>query len=472
MLEQEDIITQTPADAEAPTGETTPAADAEVPAGESAEANRPLFESAETIGVQELQAQLIGAKMQSRRNLFWGLIIGMLLAVLVTCGVYGVKVLRQNAADKAAAERIASEGYSSIINGRSSQKLAAIEAVIEENYSLNPDITEEEMEEGLYSGLMESLDDIYSEYYTAEEYQALMESNEGIYYGIGAYVSLDKTTEMPYIVSTIAGSPAEDSEIRPGDIIYEVDGVSTAGLSLTDVTGMIKGEEGTEVTLTLIRNGEEFDVTLKRAKVSAPSVTEELLENDIAYIRISEFNEATVDQFTDAYAMAKGQNAVGLIIDLRGNLGGLLSSVVDIAGQILPKGLIVYTEDKNGVREEYTCDGAHQIEIPVVVLVDENTASAAEILTGAIKDHGIGTIVGKTTYGKGIVQRIFPLSDGSAIKLTISAYYTPSGVNIHGTGIEPDIEVDFDADRYLESEGEDDTQLNAAIEEMEKLIAQ
>ena len=265
----------------------------------------------------------------------------------------------------------------------------------------------------------------------------------------------------------IEGAPAEGAGLRPDDVIYQVDGVDTYGMTLNEVVSIVRGEEGSTVTLNIIRGNENFDVDVVRAKVTSETAKGEMLEDDIGYIQISEFADVTVDQFTEAYAVLKGKGAKALILDMRGNPGGLLSAAVDICRQILPEGLIVYTEDKQGKREEYTCDGTRRIEIPMVVLVNGGSASAAEIVTGAIKDHGVGTVMGTTTYGKGIVQKIYSLSDGSAIKLTVSAYYTPNGTNIHETGIEPDVEVLFDAEAYYAEESVDN-QLEAAKEYLKK----
>ena len=184
----------------------------------------------------------------------------------------------------------------------------------------------------------------------------------------------------------------------------------------------------------------------------------------MGYIEVVEFGENAVDQFEDALSSLRDSGMEGLIIDLRGNPGGSLTAVVEMCRMILPKGMIVYTEDKYGKRDEYTCDGTKQLEVPLVVLVDGNSASASEIMSGAIKDHGIGTLVGTTTFGKGIVQQVRPMMDGSAIKLTISAYYTPNGYNIHGIGIEPDVECEFDSETYYGSEDHYDNQLEKAKE--------
>ena len=294
----------------------------------------------------------------------------------------------------------------------------------------------------------------------------MMEQSEGIYYGIGAYVSLDSATGLPKISGVIKNSPAEEAELRANDLIYEVDGKSTYGMSLTEAVAMIKGPEGTDVQLTLIREGESdyLELTLTRQRVESPTVEFSMEEDDMAYIQVTEFDDVTVDQFAEALAMARGSGAKGIILDLRGNPGGNLSTVVEMCQMILPEGMIVYTEDKNGRREEYESDGSRELELPLVVLVDMNSASAAEIMAGAIKDYGIGTLVGTTTFGKGIVQQIMPFRDGSAVKLTISAYYTPSGKNIHGTGIEPDVVCEFDGEAYYASEDHPDNQLEKAKE--------
>jgi len=198
--------------------------------------------------------------------------------------------------------------------------------------------------------------------------------------------------------------------------------------------------------------------------VESPTVKFEMLDEDTAYIQITEFDDVTIDQFADALAMAKGSDMKGLILDLRGNPGGNLSAVVEIARMMLPEGLIVYTEDKEGKRNEYSCDGKKELDTPLVVLIDGNSASASEILAGAIQDYGLGTLVGTTSFGKGIVQQVIALDDGSAVKITISSYYTPNGRNIHGTGIEPDVECVFDGETYYNTEDHYDNQLEKAKE--------
>ena len=268
-------------------------------------------------------------------------------------------------------------------------------------------------------------------------------------------------------------SPALEAGLKEGDIIYEVDGESTQGMSLTQVVNRVKGREGTTVRLSIYREGENdfLDFEIERGKqIETTTVESGMLENtnNIGYLRIREFDGVTVDQYTEAMAVLKEYDMKGLVLDLRSNPGGDLTAVVDIAGKILPKGLIVYTEDKNGNRTEYVRDDKEELDIPLVVLVNEYSASASEILAGAIQDYNKGTLIGTTTFGKGIVQKIHRLDDGTAVKLTISAYFTPSGRNIHGIGIEPDIELEYD-EEGSEEKGIDN-QVEKAIEILEGKI--
>ena len=283
---------------------------------------------------------------------------------------------------------------------------------------------------------------------------------------------MDTATGYAVITKLIENTPAWDSDLQPGDLIYKVEGEEVYGMDTSEIVAKIKGEEGTPVTITVARPSgvayEYIDVTINRAKINSPTVEFKMLENGIAYIEITEFDDITLDQFNEALAEARGSGMKGLILDLRGNPGGNLTTVVEIAKKILPEGLIVYTEDKYGEREEYRCDGANPLEVPLVVLIDRNSASASEILAGAIKDYGVGTLVGTTTFGKGIVQRIMQLTDGSAIKLTISKYYTPNGYNIHGIGIAPDVEVPYDGELFRNEER--DNQLEEATRIMNEML--
>lgn len=403
----------------------------------------------------------------SGKGLFFvGLVVGIGVALLaVGIGFAGLGI--QNAMEQSREKLKLDED--SALNSYTIAKLQALEETINQYFFLH-DVPDEDLQNGMFKGLLAALGDPYSEYYTAEELSSMMEQSQGIYYGIGAYVQLDTNTGLPKISGVIEGSPAEAADLRANDLIYEVDGTSTYGLSLTEAVALIKGPEGTNVEITLIREGESdyVSLTLTRQKVESPTVEFRMLEDDMAYIQVTEFDDVTVDQFAEALAMARGSDAEGIILDLRGNPGGNLGAVVDMCNMILPEGMIVYTEDKYGKRDEYKCDGKRALELPLVVLVDMNSASAAEIMAGAIKDHGIGTLVGTTTYGKGIVQQIMSFRDGSAVKITISAYYTPSGNNIHGIAIEPDVICEFDGEAYYGSEDHPDNQLEKAKDVLRK----
>ncbi len=413
-----------------------------------------------------------------RKSFLNGVFTGVMAAVLIMTIAFCIKqvvLIYQNSAAVQVAQKgkfsDAEEGETeeSIVNDDVVQKIQAIEKVID-YYYYEEDVDQKVMEDGIYDGMVEALGDPYSTYYSEEELVEIMQQTEGIYYGIGAYVSIDKTTGLGQISGVITGTPAEAANLREGDLIYEVDGESAAGLELTEIVSRIKGEEGTVVHLTLIREGENdyVEVDIVRSKVESPTVNYEVYDNGMGYIQITEFDDITVDQFTEALAVCKGSDVKGLILDLRSNPGGNLNAVVDIARELLPQGLIVYTEDRYGKKTEYSCDGTKQLEIPLVVLINGNSASASEILAGAIKDYQIGTLVGTTSYGKGIVQRIISLQDGSAVKLTVSSYFTPNGSNIHGIGIEPDVVCEFDSESYYDKKI--DNQLEEAKKVLQNLI--
>ena len=411
--------------------------------------------------------------MNHKKSFWGGVITGVLAAALIVSGVFlgqSVWNLYQSSRTQETAAQNEEDGVSSnsVANAQTMNKLQVLEDTIDRYYLENVD--EQTLEKGVYDGLVEALGDPYSTYYSSEELKELQDKTEGIYYGIGAYVGIDADTSLPRLTGIIEGTPAQESGLRAGDLLYKVDGEEVQGLELTQVVSKIKGEEGTSVHLTIIREGatDYLEVDVVRRKVESPTVNQKMLDGGIGYIQITEFDTVTLDQFTEALAVCRGSGMKGLILDLRGNPGGNLNTVCDIAREILPKGLIVYTEDKDGKRSEYTCDGTKEMKEPLVVLVDSGSASASEILAGAVKDYGIGTLVGTTTFGKGIVQRIISLSDGSAVKLTVSNYYTPNGNNIHKIGIEPDIEEKFDSESYY-NDGVDN-QLNKAIEIMNEKL--
>ena len=408
------------------------------------------------------------------RRFIAGILVGCFIALFIAAGVY-VFVLENpftgGFGSGPISGLVSGDDDDILLDADVSKKIEALDDVIDQYY-YKTDVSNETEADGIYKGLMNSLGDPYSVYYTEEELTELLSDTSGVYYGIGAYVSMDEELGLPRISGVIPGTPAERAELQTDDIIFEVNKESTSGLELDDVVKLIKGPDGTTVHLTLLRGTQrkQIEVDVDRSAVEVPTVTTKMLgeKENIGYLQITEFDDITPDQFTEGMAELREKGMQGLIIDLRSNPGGSLQAVCEIARQLLPKGLIVYTVDRDGKREDYTCDGERQIDIPVVVLVNQYSASASEILSGAIKDYEIGTLVGIKTFGKGIVQRIFDLKDGTAVKLTVSDYYTPNGNNIHGIGIEPDVEVEFDPDAYAEDKT--DTQLNKGIEVMEKLL--
>lgn len=392
-----------------------------------------------------------------KKGLTTGLVIGAIVLVIVTISeLVAMKYLLPKA---------------EILDNETIQKVALLEKSIDTyyyDYKEEP-ATLENMREGLLHGVVDSLNDPYAEYLNAEELKEQFASNEGVYYGVGAYVSINED-EYPVFTTVIENTPAEAAGVHDGDIIVEVEGESVWGMSLTDVVALIKGDEGTNVHIKVYRETDEdyVEFDIKRGAVPSQTVRSEVLEDNIGYIRVLEFDGVTVEQFAESLQEMKDQNVDGLLIDLRSNPGGLLQSVLRMCNMILPEGVVVYTENNAGEKKYYTCDGFSELEIPLVVLINEYSASASEIFAGAVKDHGVGKLVGKTSYGKGIVQNMHLFSDNTAIKLTESAYFTPNGNYIQGTGIEPDVEIELDREKYL-YEGID-TQLDKAIEVLKKEI--
>lgn len=330
------------------------------------------------------------------------------------------------------------------------------------------DIEEETKEEAIYDGIMAGLDDPYSVYYTAEEYAALQEETSGEYVGIGAVVTQGENKAVT-IVRPIPGSPAEEIGLKAEDIVVQVGDVEIIDQDLQSVVDMIRGEEGTKIYIKIFRPSEneymEFDVT--RRKVENVTVYSEILEDNIGYIQVQQFYDNTDEEFIAAVKDMQSKNVKGIIVDVRDNPGGLLTSVVNMCDFIMEEGPILTTKDKNGkVIQKYDSTDEESLDIPMVVLVNGNSASASEIFAGALKDTGKAELVGTTTYGKGIVQSVIPLSDGTAIKITIAKYFTPAGHDIHEAGVEPDyvVELPDDMASAVNVNREDDTQLNKAID--------
>jgi carboxyl-terminal processing protease len=412
-----------------------------------------------------------------KKNFMTGFLSGLFGAVLIFVFVGSVliyvkdndpnsgKGTKVNAEEKASQEETLS--YDRIV-----KKLAYLETLID-NYYLE-EVDSSAFADGIYKGFMSSLEDPYSTYYTKEEYTALMESSSGVYHGIGATVSQDVKTGIIRIVKPFENGPAYRVGLRPGDILYKVENVEVTGMDLSEVVSKMKGPEGTKVNISVVREGESepLQFTIVRQQINVPTIEHKMLADKIGYIIITEFDEITVKQFESAVDELEKAGMKGLIVDVRNNPGGLLASVVKILDRLLPKGLIVYTEDKYGNRLEEDAIDEKMLTVPLAVLINGNSASASEIFAGAIQDYQIGTVVGTTSFGKGIVQKVIPLSDGTAIKLTISKYYTPKGRNIHGTGIKPDVEIDLDAEMKKEVTVpiEKDNQLQEAIKIVKEKI--
>ena len=331
----------------------------------------------------------------------------------------------------------------------------------------------EDIYNSIYSGVMESLQDPYSVYYTPEEYEDMQVSTSGTYYGIGAGVSQDLTTMEVTISKVYRGTPSEEAGLKNGDQILSVEGIDATSVEVSELVQHIRGEEGTTVHMVIYRasTNETLEFDVERRHVELPSIEGEMLEDGIGYIQITEFQKKTDEQFAEMVKQLQTQGAKGLIIDVRANPGGLLTTVVNLLDQVLPEGLLVYVEDKYGNRDEYTSDAAC-LDMPIVVLTDEHSASASEIFAGAMKDYEYATLVGKTTYGKGIVQNLIPLSDGDAIKITVAKYFTPKGNDIHEIGVAPDVEVEYE---YSGPEEEDynkqyDSQFLKALEIMKEKL--
>lgn len=391
--------------------------------------------------------------MKSKKRFVQGALCGalamLLVAGLVSCSA---KLKKEDNENKNTEEAISSE---------TERKLEKLESLIESKFLKNVD--EKELQDGIYEGYISGLGDPYSVYYDEEATKSLNESTQGEYDGIGAVLTQDKNTGIITLTQIYEGSPAEKAGLKADDILYKVAGEEVTGIDLTEVVTHIKGEKGTEVELTVLRGekSEEVTVTAIRETIEYPTVSSKMLEEGIGYLRITEFDSVTYGQYVEAYNDLKSQGMKGIVVDLRSNPGGNLNTVCQILDLILPEGKIVYTEDKDGNQQELTSDEEHQIDIPMTVLVNGYSASASEIFAGAVQDYGLGEIIGTQTYGKGVVQQIFDLEDGTCVKLTIAKYFTAKGQDIDGKGITPDITIEYEAD---EANPEADNQLDRAVE--------
>lgn len=418
--------------------------------------------------------------MNNKKGIVIGLIIGCLAGVLsvilalsyIFPGIFRSMVINgiETVTGNPVVHEKSEAGKKEEIDWHSVElKARAIHQILDANFL--EEIDEKKFEDSIYKGLVNSLEDPYSVYYNKEEYKQFNEATSGTYYGIGVVVSQNPTTGAIKVVKTFKKGSGYKAGIQPDDIIVKVNGKYLEGEELSKVVTKIKGKEGTFVDITVLRNDKEIDYKLMRTKLEVETISHEMLEKDnkkIGFISIMEFDEVTLDQFREALNELDEKGMEGLIVDLRDNPGGRLDIVVEMLDRMLPKGLIVYTVDKKGKKVEEYSDDRESFSKPTVVLINENSASASEIFAGAMQDYRKATLVGIKSFGKGIVQSIMGLGDGTALKYTVSKYYTPNGRNIHGTGIEPDVKAELDRSKFVDGkyEKEKDSQLKKALDVM------
>ena len=430
------------------------------------------------------------------KNKFWkGALVGALLtafAGLIIVGMsLGIFLIGRTAIDgpqQAAESNQAENQDGSLDLNRITKKITTLQQIIDKYYLFDEDTTK--VEDWIYKGMMYGLNDPYTTYYTAEEYQKLSEDTEGEYHGIGVMISQNRSTGIITVIKVFKDTPAAEAGMRPGDVLYKVGDMEVTGMDMDIlVKDYIKGKDGSEVALTVFRQdeGEYVDLKMERRNVTVQTVEYQMLEDHVGYIAVSQFDVVTADQFKAAVDDLEKHGMKKLLVDLRNNPGGGLDAVVGMLDYILPDDLmiegdkdlvrtnteatlLVYMADKNGKGgQEYASDG-HSLDIPMAVLVNGESASASEVFTGAMKDYGRATVVGTKTFGKGIVQNLIPLDNGTAIKMTTAHYYTPSGFDLHGKGIEPDVEVELKEEfkNQITVDVKEDNQIQAALKALDK----
>ena len=419
--------------------------------------------------------------MRDNKKFFLGIFVGIVVMVFLIAGLFELALESRTVrmllfdtvkemstiSSEEEAERTDTTSGAAIDWSKVSEKEEAIYNTIDDYY-LN-EIDNDKIQNGIYKGMVDSLGDPYTVYYNSEEYKQFTSSSSGTYSGIGVAVSQNVTTGAITIVKTFKKGSGEKEGMKPGDVIYKVEGKKIEGLELSKVVSMIKGEEGTFVKVTVLRDGKEIEFNLERKKLEVDTVNyrmEDRSGKKIGYISVSEFDEVTASQFKSAISELSKEGMEGLVIDLRDNPGGLLDVTCEMLDRMIKKGLLVYTVDKYGKRVDEDATDSDSFDKPVAILVNGNSASASEVFSGAMKDYKAATLVGTKTFGKGIVQSIVPFGDGTAMKVTVSKYYTPNGVNIHGTGIEPDVVVELskDATKNGKYERKNDNQLDKALD--------
>ena len=403
--------------------------------------------------------------MKNKKSFFKGALTGALAVLLIMSMVScGIKLPGTSKTSKKSSSTSNSE---ELLDDSTKTKLELLEQLVDESYS--GDIDMDDLQEGLYRGYIDGLGDKYSVYYDEDETKALMQSTSGEFGGIGALFSQDKDTKVITFLKVYEGSGAEEAGFKVDDILYKVDGKDISGEVLSEVVSKIRGDEGTTVELTVLRgdDGEEYTATVTRKIVQTDTVYHEMKEDKIGYIQVTEFDDVTTDQYKEALEDLENQGMKGLVVDLRNNPGGNVDTVTDMLDLMLPEGTTLSIKDKQGKESVYESDDEHQFTKPLVVLVNENSASASEIFSGAIQTFGTGEVVGTTTYGKGVVQQIFDLKDGTSVKLTIAEYLIAGQFGINGKGVTPDVEVQYEKDAQNPDR---DNQLEKALEEVKNKL--
>jgi len=407
--------------------------------------------------------------MGNKKSYIQGVLSGAALMLLVCSITFSIVVWQINSSNRVntKVDESTTDEYNSLSevvqDEKVAEKLKVIAGIVDEYYY--DEIDTKQVEQYIYKGLVAGVGDPYSAYYTKDEMEAVTESITGVYSGVGITMSLDSETGYILVVKVNKNSPAAEAGVRANDYIIAINGENIVGLDTSDVANKVRGEEGTTVDITFIRENETFTKTLTRKSIEEETIEYELLDNKTGYILVSKFETVTPKSFTEAVDNLKSQGMERLIVDLRDNPGGSVDAANEIGEYLIPKGILTYIEDKAGNRKDYNCSGELTWGGPLAILVNGNSASASEIIAGAVKDYGTGKLVGTKTYGKGIVQTTTTLTDGSAVKYTFAKYYTPNGENIHGTGIQPDIEVELDEINKTNGYSkETDNQLKKAME--------
>ncbi len=400
-----------------------------------------------------------------------GVLMGVIVTVtcfvvLVTVGLYTGR-LDLNSAIKTGSSQVTDEQAEKI-----KDKVNLLSAYIDKYYLNNIDY--EKMADSIYKGILNGLDDKYAAYYTKDEYKDISEKASGVFCGIGAYMSQNSKTGVLTIIGVVSGGPAEKAGVKKGDILVEVDGENIENKDISYIVSKVKGKEGTSVEIALQRKNaaQLLKMKIERKVIRDNTVSHKMLDNNIGYISVSGFEEVTEKQFIKAVDDLENKGEKGLIIDLRDNGGGLLNTAIGMLDRLLPKELVVYTKDKQGMAQEYYTKDKQEVNVPIVILVNGNSASASEVFSGALKDYGKAKLIGTKTFGKGIVQSSFELQDKTAIKFTTSKYYTPKGNNIHGKGFEPDMKVEYTGKmtKLKETGIKVDNQVEAALDYFENVF--